>query len=71
MDIANSSLAPLIPLGRADLATDFAFLYPIHVTAIIMCELDEIQNNDGAYQYFAEPSERATAARYCCAGRIP
>ena len=34
VDIVNSYLAPLIPLGRADLATDFAFLYPIHVTAI-------------------------------------
>jgi cytochrome P450 len=34
VDIFNSYLTPLIPLGRADLATDFAFLYPIHVTAI-------------------------------------
>jgi cytochrome P450 len=33
-DIVNSYLTPLIPFGRADLATDFAFLYPIHVTAI-------------------------------------
>ena len=28
-DIVNSYLTPLIPLGRADLATDFTFLYPI------------------------------------------
>jgi hypothetical protein len=36
-----------------------------------MCELDEIQNNDGAYQYFAEPSDRATAARNWLDGKIP
>ena len=34
VDIVDSYLTPLLPLGRADLATDFAFLYPIHVTAI-------------------------------------
>jgi cytochrome P450 len=34
LDIVNSYLTPLIALGRADLASDFAFLYPIHVTAI-------------------------------------
>jgi cytochrome P450 len=34
LDIIDSYLTPLVGLGRADLATDFAFLYPIHVTAI-------------------------------------
>ena len=33
-DIVNRYLDPLIGLGRADLAADFAFLYPIHVTAV-------------------------------------
>jgi cytochrome P450 len=33
-DIIDSYLDPLVGLGKADLATDFAFLYPIHVTAI-------------------------------------
>ncbi len=33
-DIVRSYLLPLVPLGRADLATEFAFHYPITVTAV-------------------------------------
>ena len=33
-DIVRSYLMPLVPLGRADLATEFAFHYPITVTAV-------------------------------------
>jgi cytochrome P450 len=33
-DIVRSYLLPLVPAGRADLATDFAFHYPITVTAV-------------------------------------
>ncbi|MEO8694787.1 MAG: cytochrome P450 [Acidimicrobiales bacterium] len=33
-DIVRSYLMPLVPRGRADLATEFAFHYPITVTAV-------------------------------------
>lgn len=33
-DIVRSYLLPLVPLGKADLATEFAFHYPITVTAV-------------------------------------
>ena len=33
-DIVRSYLLPLVPQGRADLATEFAFHYPITVTAV-------------------------------------
>ena len=33
-DIVRSYLLPLVPRGRADLATEFAFHYPITVTAV-------------------------------------
>lgn len=33
-DIVRSYLLPLVPKGRADLATEFAFHYPITVTAV-------------------------------------
>ena len=33
-DIVRSYLLPLVPRGRGDLATDFAFHYPITVTAV-------------------------------------
>ncbi|HEV8298822.1 MAG TPA: cytochrome P450 [Acidimicrobiales bacterium] len=33
-DIVRSHLEPLVPRGRADLATEFAFHYPITVTAV-------------------------------------
>lgn len=36
VDIVRSYLDPLVPRGRADLAADFAFHYPIHVTAVAM-----------------------------------
>ena len=33
-DIVRSYLLPLVAIGRGDLATDFAFHYPITVTAV-------------------------------------
>jgi cytochrome P450 len=35
-DIVHSYLDPLVSRGRADLASEFAFHYPIHVTAVAM-----------------------------------
>ena len=44
---------------------------PTIITAISIRELEETQNSEGANQKRFEPIARATAARYCWAGKHP